>query len=40
MKSLRPLAENSAILPGFYPVAAEAPKVKIGVRVTLTLASE
>jgi hypothetical protein len=40
MKSLRPRAPKAAVLQGFCPVAAEAPKVKIGARVTLTLTAE
>jgi hypothetical protein len=40
MESLRLPVQKSAVLPGFCLIAAEALKVKIGVRVTLTLASE
>jgi hypothetical protein len=40
MKSLRRRAQMSAVLLSFRRAATNAPKVKIGARVTLTLASE
>jgi hypothetical protein len=40
MKSLRRHVQLSAVLLGFCRAAPEAPKVKTGIRVTLTPASE
>jgi hypothetical protein len=40
MKLLRPNTQKSAVLLDFCPAARKVPKVKIGVRVTFTLASE
>jgi hypothetical protein len=40
MKSLRRRGGNPSVLLDFCRAASEAPKVKTGARVTLTLASE